>query len=115
VPIYIGGPVGQEHLTFAAFGWPTEKNALSYVTHLSTAEAIQRHQAGDMVRAFLGYAGWSEGQLEDEIRQQAWITRSAVAEALSPGRREDLWTTLLSSLGPWGELLANTPDDPTLN
>ena len=115
VPIYIGGPVGQEHLTFAAFGWPEDTNSLSYTTHLSTTEAIQRHQAGEVVRAFLGYAGWSGGQLEDEIRQEAWITLNAVAEALSPGRKEDLWTALLSSLGPWGELLANTPEDPTLN
>ncbi len=115
VPIYIGGPVGQEHLTFAAFGWPPDQDVLSFNTHLSTQEAIARHEAGDVVRAFLGYAGWSEGQLEDELREQAWITRSPAAEVLKPGRREDLWTSLLSSLGPWGRILADTPEDPSLN
>ena len=114
VPIYIGGPVGQEHLTFAAFCCPST-DSLTYTTHLSTEEAIQRHNAGDTVRAFLGYSGWSEGQLEDEIREQAWITRRPVAEVLKPGRREEMWVSLLSSLGPWGQLLANTPDDPSLN
>lgn len=114
VPIYIGGPVGQEHLTFAAFEWRADGSILNYATHLSTAEAIRRIQAGETIRAFLGYSGWGEGQLENELKQKSWIPRKPASGVLTTATVE-LWTEMLSSMGPWYQLLAGTPENPSLN
>ncbi len=115
VPIYLGGPVRQEHLTFASLTWPAEGSGLHYRTHLTTAEAIELQRAGASVRAFLGYAGWTEGQLEEELQAEAWIRRPASPSVLSPRGPAELWRTLLCALGPWGQILAGTPDDLSLN
>lgn len=115
VPIYIGGPVGQEHLTFASFHWKGEKNRLQFTTHLSTQEAIRRRRAGETVRAFLGYAGWSEGQLEVELRHKSWITRKAPDTVLKAASTKELWAEMLAGMGPWYRLLAGIPENPSLN
>lgn len=75
IPVFIGGPVSQEKLTFAAMTWDAEAQKLNFTTHLSVSDATRHHLEGEAVSAFVGYSGWSEGQLENELRQHAWITR----------------------------------------
>lgn len=41
VPIFIGGPVDQEQLTFAALEWDPETSCISMSTHLSTSDASE--------------------------------------------------------------------------
>jgi putative transcriptional regulator len=115
VPIFIGGPVGQEHLTFAAFEWKQDQKILDFATHLDTEDAIRRHRSGQEVRAFLGYSGWEEGQLEEELRQKAWITRKPAGSALKRDSTEKIWSELLSSMGPWYQLLSKAPENLYLN
>jgi putative transcriptional regulator len=67
------------------------------------------------VRAFIGYAGWSAGQLEAEIKQNAWITRKADRTALKLESLPKLWFDIMRGLGPWFKMLAAAPDDPSLN
>lgn len=114
VPVYVGGPVSPDQLTFASFDWsPTNK--LSYHTHLSADEAIAHHSRGLQLRAFVGYAGWSGGQLESELQQHAWITSKPVRRATDLPDAGAMWSDILESMGPYYSLLARTPDDPSLN
>jgi putative transcriptional regulator len=115
VPIFIGGPVSQEHLTFVSLTWQPSSHELAFATHLSTEEAKRRRAEGQTIRAFIGYSGWGEGQLEAELRKKAWITRKPEAAILRGSKGEDLWNRLLSSMGPYYRMLANSPEDPSLN
>jgi len=115
VPVLYGGPVGQEHLTFASFTWNGDSGVLDFVTHLSTADAARRFREGYALRAFVGYSGWSSGQLESELKQRAWITGRPDAILLDLAGAETMWRMLLRRMGPWFHLLAETPEDPTLN
>lgn len=70
--------------------------------------------SGDYIRFFLGYSGWSESQLEQEINNHAWIvTDPEVSTVLqiSPG----LWEDTLRKMGGKYSLWANFPDDPADN
>jgi putative transcriptional regulator len=67
------------------------------------------------VRAFVGYAGWTAGQLENELRQNAWVVQKPNREALHPERLPKLWFEIMRSLGPWFKMLSAAPDDPSLN
>jgi putative transcriptional regulator len=67
------------------------------------------------IRAFVGYAGWTAGQLENELRQNAWILRKPDRAALVPERLPRLWFEIMRSLGPWFKMLSAAPDDPSLN
>jgi putative transcriptional regulator len=67
------------------------------------------------LRIFAGYAGWSPGQLQDEIDEGAWyVVEAELGDAFSdtPGR---LWRSVLRRQRSDLALLATFPDDPTLN
>jgi len=115
VPVFMGGPVSTEQLTFAAFTWKKSSGTLAWTTHLTREDAEARLAKGDTVRAFVGYSGWAEGQLENEIKQRSWITCKPAAELLRPDNAATLWSDLLKGMGPWYHLLSNMPDDPGLN
>ncbi len=66
-------------------------------------------------RAFGGYSGWGGGQLEYEIRQDAWIDAEASAADVFTGNPGALWRAVLERVGGSYRLMATTPDDPLLN
>ena len=115
LPVFVGGPVSQDQLTFASLNWRIDEGELDYGTHLSSEEALHRLREGFEVRAFVGYSGWSEGQLESELQQRSWITHKPVPGVASPDVDDSLWKELLASMGPYYRLLADAPDKPDLN
>lgn len=115
VPVFIGGPVGQERLTFAELVWDEDRKRVIYSTHLSVENALERQACGGNLRAFLGYSGWAGGQLENELKQRAWIPLRPAAAALSLDNSGGLWAKLLGTLGPLYQLMAQMPEDPSLN
>jgi len=67
------------------------------------------------VRVFAGYAGWSPGQLEDEIAGGSWFTFEALPGDPFMARPDDLWTLVLRRQGGLLAAVAQHPADPTLN
>ncbi|MCP5535939.1 MAG: YqgE/AlgH family protein [Akkermansiaceae bacterium] len=115
IPVHLGGPVGQEHLTFAAF-WTKENQSLKYATRISAADAIRHsHQPGTLVRAFAGYSGWTAGQLENELRRNSWIPTLPTSGILASHHAHDLWADLLRGISPYHRILAEAPDDIYVN
>jgi len=115
IPVYIGGPIGQEHLTFAAFS-TTKSQQLQLTTRISAENAIKRsHQPGTLVRAFAGYSGWTSGQLENELRKNSWITALPDNSLLACNHEKTLWAQLLRDISPYHQILAEAPDDIFVN
>ena len=115
VPVFLGGPVGKNQLMFAAFEWQKgEGLRLNHNVGVGEANELAGHDPAS-IRAFVGYAGWSAGQLEAEMKEKAWILQKPTREALSPARLPKLWFEIMRGLGPWYKLLAAAPDDPSLN
>ena len=115
VPVFLGGPVGKNHLMFAAFEWQ-EGQGLKINHNVGLDEATTRLDSDPAsIRAFVGYAGWGAGQLEAEMKQRAWLVQRASRAAMKPDRLPNLWFDIMRGLGPWYKLLAAAPDDPSLN
>ena len=117
VPVFSGGPVGADQLILAAFRWHPQTNVLECRHHISLDEAedlaAKQHHT---VRAFAGYAGWAGGQIEGELAQRSWLVRKADQEdVLEVGRAPLIWRELTSAFGPWFRMVAEAPDDPSLN
>ena len=117
VPVYLGGPVGQEHLSFASF-WiddsATEKSepALKFATRISAKDAVTRtQQPGTLIHAFAGHSSWTAGQLEGEIRKNAWIPTLPSVDLLATEHEKQLWAKTMRSLSPYHQILAEAPDD----
>jgi putative transcriptional regulator len=68
------------------------------------------------VRFFLGYSGWSPGQLEEELSEKTWIVYSeSFVQELFENTAEQLWRSLMKRLGGEFEIQSNYPTDPRLN
>ena len=69
----------------------------------------------DALRIYSGYAGWSAGQLEGEIGEQAWFVVDARPGDPFDGDSAGLWRRVLRRQpGPLA-MFATFPPDPTLN
>jgi putative transcriptional regulator len=113
--VHDGGPVSRDQLTFSSFWW-SRKLGLRWAMRLSAEEAVQHaHKPGRIVRAFVGYSGWSPGQLENELRRQSWFPVNPLPDLLGSEHDKALWHTLLSGISPLHRVLAQAPDDPLLN
>jgi putative transcriptional regulator len=67
------------------------------------------------MRVFAGYAGWSAGQLEDELARLAWVgVDSRPDDAYRPDA-DDLWHKVLARQPPPLNRLAMLPDDLSVN
>jgi putative transcriptional regulator len=53
----------------------------------------------DHFRLFLGYAGWGEGQLIEEILRNDWLTAPVSSELLFAPDSEKVWDEALRSVG----------------
>ena len=116
VPVYLGGPVGQDQLSFASLSLGADQAESRFQSNLSLDDVANRLDIDPSgVRAFVGYAGWAAGQLESELEQEAWVLVEADSHEVTPGSNDRLWYRVMNSLGPAYKLLAAAPDDPSLN
>jgi putative transcriptional regulator len=67
------------------------------------------------LRVFVGYAGWSPGQLEAEIDEGAWYVLPAEPGDVFAAEPERLWRAVLRRQDGDIAFLATYPDDPGMN
>ena len=77
--------------------------------------AVRRPIGRSDLKFFLGYSGWTEGQLEAEAATGSWILAPSSAEIVFEVAPEKMWSTVLRRLGGEYAWLANFPADPRLN
>jgi putative transcriptional regulator len=114
VPLFNGGPVQTEQLVLAAWQTCSDGFRLHFGIEPDKAQQLLAEE-GTHVRAFLGYSGWSAGQLENEMRQRTWVVADVPEDLLTHPQDDSLWREVLGREGAEWRLLAGEPDDPELN
>ena len=76
---------------------------------------IAGHPISGKVKFFLGYSGWMEGQLNQEISQNSWVVSRASNRSILLANGEDFWKQSLESLGSQYEPWTKYPKDPYWN
>lgn len=113
--VHSGGPVMREQMTFSSFWW-SKKLGLRWATRISADQAAQQaRKPGRIVRAFIGYSGWSPGQLENELQRQSWFPVDPRPDLLGHEHDRGLWSALLRGMSPFHRIIADAPEDPFLN
>lgn len=115
--LFQGGPVegplmalhGYEH-----FGQIEIVPGLFFSTERDKLEWLLTN-ADEPTRWFVGYSGWSAGQLESELEEGAWVTTAAEKDVIYHDA-ERLWNWLMTklTLGQWIDP-KEIPEDPTVN
>ncbi len=120
-PLFLGGPVQPTAMSFLhTDAFLPEANVMPNLTlgHSldSLVEAAESFSATSKLKVFAGYAGWSPGQLESELKRHAWLTHPASLELVFDTPAPELWRKiLLAKGGSRLRLLAQMPEDPSRN
>jgi putative transcriptional regulator len=70
---------------------------------------------GQNLRLFVGYAGWTAGQLEKEVEEGSWMISDASTEILFDTDPVGIWKKSIRLMGKEYAYLANMPLNPQLN
>ena len=104
-PIMFGGPVQDDrgfvlHTPGAHYSSSlTVTDEVAFTTSIDVLEAVANGDGPRRMLVSIGYAGWSPGQLEDEIGRNGWLTVGADAHVLFDLPIEERYTAAIRLLG----------------
>ena len=75
----------------------------------------ERKIDNSQIRFFLGYSGWSAGQLERELKEDSWIIARVKSDIVMNNRGDDTWKRILRSFKNKYRIWADFPDSPEMN
>lgn len=67
------------------------------------------------IRFFVGYSGWTEAQLEDEIELGSWVLGDMDANYLFKNKPRSLWKKAMKDKGNAFGVIAQMPDGLSMN
>jgi putative transcriptional regulator len=123
LPVYYGGPVQMNTIHFL-HQYPDLIPESVKVTediywggNFETVTALIKSKSLDIkkIKFFIGYSGWGDGQLDDEMKEKSWLTVQANCGLVFNTRYDEVWKNSLKKLGGEYEALINYPIDPQLN
>lgn len=123
IPVFLGGPVAMDTI---------------HILHQLPDQIKESHRIGEnlywggnwmdllngvkaskidlkKIRFYLGYSGWSAGQLEEELKENTWLVTGADHRIVFDVHYEHCWKESLRRVGsPYDEWI-HFPNDPHLN
>ncbi len=120
-PLYLGGPVQPTALSYLhSDSFIPDANVLPNLSLGHSLDMLveigESFSPERKIKLFAGYAGWSAGQLEGEMKRKAWLTHPASLELVFDTPPERLWQTILERKGGWrNKLLSEMPEDLSAN
>ena len=122
-PVFYGGPVQQNTIHFLhrypeeipggievmkGIYWGGDFDCVVDLINSGKLDAAR-------IRFYIGYSGWSAGQLDSEMKEKTWLTVEAAKHLIFHEDAEQIWKDSLKHLGGEFEMMINFPIDPQLN
>lgn len=122
-PVYIGGPVGRDtvHYLHRRGDLLTEADQISKGIYWGgDYEQLKVFIRQGLIeprdiRFFVGYSGWSENQLNDELEHGSWVTADMDANYLFKTGANQLWKQAMYNKGNAFSVIAEMEDGARLN
>lgn len=118
--LYAGGPVQPAALSYLHTSAFIPDGGI--LPNLSVGHSLEElvdigesYSPQTQVKIFAGYAGWSPGQLEDEMKRGSWLTFPATNDLVFLAQPDEIWRSIMKQLGWEQRLFADSPDDPSWN
>lgn len=131
IPVYVGGPLQQDflfvlHTEFAtgSAGGNEKRPVDGVVFEPMTQSAVDYLREGwsalpeaqrPAVRLYAGYSGWGPGQLEGELKSEAWVVLRATEEIIFHPNPAEGWADALGRKGPLYQIILQTGFKPSMN
>ena len=118
--LFLGGPVQPQALSYLhSDPFLPDANVMPNLTLGHSVDSLVELGSGfspaRQLRIFAGYAGWSPGQLDDEMRRDTWLTHPASLPLVFDANPGQLWKTILAAKGWKYRLIAESPEDLSWN
>lgn len=123
IPVYYGGPVQPDTLHFL-HAYPDEIPGGLQVSEGvywggDFNQALALLESGELdperIRFFIGYSGWTGGQLDNELKEKSWLLANGAPHLVFHQDHKQVWKDSLKHLGGEYEMMINFPTDPSLN
>ena len=122
IPLYRGGPVAEDTLFFLhniqeiPDSLQVDRNLylngdFTYIKR----HILQNHDAINNIRFFVGYSGWQEQQLKQEIEENTWIVGKEDYSKLLEMEADSMWQNVLSMQGDKYYTWSRFPQVPMMN
>ena len=122
--VYNGGPVEQDNLYFIHKSPELIPNSIeisngifwggdfNVVLDLINSDKISK----DDIRFFLGYSGWAEQQLDNELESNAWlVSENIYNNDIIAKSCNSFWREKMLELGGEYSIWSNAPENPSYN
>lgn len=121
--VYFGGPVGTNTIHYLhnagdlledsnqvveGVFWGGNYEKLKFLVSSGQINASQ-------IRFFVGYSGWSPGQLEEEIKSGSWIISEINATSIFNTASQGMWKQVMMEKGEVFSILSEMPESFNLN
>lgn len=84
---------------------------ISYIRKMIKAGKLNNRQ----IRFFLGYSGWSAGQLERELKENSWVIAKVKTDIVLSNQEENSWKRVLRGFKNKYRMWADFPESPDMN
>jgi len=124
LPVYNGGPVEQDNLYFIhkspelipdsieisqGIFWGGDFNTVLELINSSKITSSD-------IKFFLGYSGWEEKQLKDELESHAWfVSKNNYDNNIISKCCNEFWKEKMLELGGEYSIWSNAPENPSYN
>lgn len=120
LPLFVGGPVQPGAMSYLHTDLFVPNGSVMANLDLGHSlddliELGSSVSSTQQLKLFAGYAGWSPGQLEDEMKRKSWLTHPASIELVFHPQPEELWKIILRQKSWQHRLLADAPEDLSWN
>jgi putative transcriptional regulator len=123
IPVFFGGPVQMDTIHFVHQQPELIEGGFEIISGIywggrfeSVVELINEGRLDmNKIKFFIGYSGWSSGQLENEFNEKSWILSESDAALIFDEKEQNIWQQSLKNLGNNFAIMANFPIDPSLN
>ena len=105
ISVHFGGPVEPgrgfvlHSLDYAQSTTTQVTDDVGLTATVDILQAMAQNNGPRHAMLALGYAGWSAGQLDEEIKENAWLTVPADADLLFGSRMDVKWSQAIHKLG----------------
>lgn len=122
-PVYYGGPVATDTIHYIhnvgdlldnsnevtrGVYWGGDFEKLKFLVNSKLIKP-------ENIKFFIGYSGWSGGQLDSELEEGTWITDHMYANYAFKDEEDELWSTVLNNKGDTYTVIAQMPESPSFN
>lgn len=123
LPVFEGGPVAKTSLHFLHRRGDLINQSVALSDGIfwggnfeQVLDLIRNKQIDEKeIRFFVGYSGWSEGQLDEELKEKSWIVADPDDDLIFSTEVDLIWKESLKKLGGEYAFMGNYPSHPQLN